>query len=145
MQPVVLYAEDEPNDVFFLQLAFQQAGVTAPLMIVTNGLEAEEYLFGRGNFADRQKFPVPTLVILDINMPIKSGLEVLETMRSDAALRAVPVIILSSSAQGGDIERAQGLGIEAYVVKPSNPTELTRWVSSLRPRWFDPSPATEER
>lgn len=144
MQPAVLYAEDEPNDVFFLQLAFQQAGVTAPLMIVTNGLEAEEYLFGRGIFADRRQFPLPTLVILDINMPIKSGLEVLETMRSDAALRSLPVIILSSSAQAGDIERAESLGIEAYVVKPSNPTELTRWVSSLRPRWLDPS-ATAER
>jgi CheY-like chemotaxis protein len=115
-----LVAEDDENDVFFLQRAFQQAKVENPLNVVRDGQEAIEYLSGEGKFSDRTLYPLPHLLILDIKMPRKTGLDVLDWLREQPELRCVPVVVLSSSAHRTDIERAYELGANAFVVKPAS-------------------------
>src|SRR5262245_35498859 len=115
----VLIAEDDENDVFFLQRAFQQAKIENPLHVVRDGQEAIEYLSGTGSFSDRNAHPLPYLFILDLKMPRKTGMDVLVWLQEQPELRSVPVLILSSSAQLGDIERAYELGANAFIVKPA--------------------------
>jgi len=115
-----LVAEDDENDVFFLQRAFQQAKVENPLHVVRDGQEAIDYLSGDGKFSDRNLYPLPQLFILDLKMPRKTGLEVLRWLQEQPELRCLPVLVLSSSAQRTDIETAYELGANAFVVKPAS-------------------------
>src|SRR5215813_6152169 len=101
----ILYAEDEENDVVFLQFAFEQAGLAHPLQAVSDGEEAVEYLSGAGTFHDRQLYPLPCLILLDINMPKQSGFEVLEWIRRQPALQSLPVLMLTSSERPEDQQR----------------------------------------
>lgn len=115
---VILLAEDDPNDVFFMQRALTKAGINSPLQVVRNGQEALEYLGGLGKFNDRGKFPVPSLLLLDLKMPFVDGFEVLTWVRLQPALKQLPVIVLTSSAEDRDRQRAAELGANAYFVKP---------------------------
>ena len=120
----ILYAEDDENDAFFLRRAFKTAEMPCALTVVTDGQEAIDYCRARGAYADRAAHPLPCLILLDLNMPIKSGIEVLEWIRREPSLAAIPVIILSSSLQASDIHLAYSRGARAYLVKPSVPDEL---------------------
>ena len=128
----VLYAEDEENDVFLMQRAFKKAGVTNPLRTVSDGARAIRYLEGADEFADRARFPLPCLLLLDLNLPRKSGLEVLKWARAQPAFRPLPIIILTSSNQDRDIGNAYTLGANGYLVKPASPDKLLELVASLR-------------
>jgi CheY-like chemotaxis protein len=130
----ILYAEDEENDAFFLRRAFHEAGIAHPLVVVTDGQEAIDYCSGEGAYADRSKNPLPCLALLDLNMPKKSGLQVLEWMRQN--LPTVPVIILTSSLQDSDIDRAYRHGASAYLAKPSHPDGLLAMTQALRDFWL---------
>ncbi len=92
----ILYAEDEEDDIFFMQRAFSAAGITYPLITVPDGQEAIDYLQGGGRYANRDEFPVPYLLLLDLNLPRKSGLDVLKWIRNEPAVSTLPVIVLSS-------------------------------------------------
>src|ERR1041385_1639055 len=116
----LLIAEDDENDLFFLQRAFEAANVKNPIRIVRDGQEAIDYLSGIGTFADRIQFPLPYLLMLDLKMPRKTGMDVLEWLSEQAELRCLPVVVFSSSANRKDIERAYELGANAFVVKPSS-------------------------
>ena len=116
--PVILLAEDDPNDVFFMQRAFARAGADFPLRVVGNGQEAVDYLSGTGKFGDRAEFPLPSLVLLDLKMPYMSGFEVLTWIRMHSLLKDLAVIVLTSSAEERDRQRAAELGTKAYFVKP---------------------------
>jgi len=116
----LLVAEDDENDVFFLQRAFQQAKVENPLHVVRDGQETIDYLSGDGKFSDRNLYPLPYLVILDLKMPGKNGLDVLRWLHEQPELRCLPVLVLTSSAQQADIEKAYELGANAFVVKPAS-------------------------
>src|SRR5262245_28825507 len=117
LQPV-LYAEDEDNDVFLMRRAFERAGVENALQVVGDGTKAIQYLSGAGEFADRRRFPMPCLVLLDLNLPRRSGLEVLKWLREQPALQELPVVMLTSSLQDCDIGSAYNLGANGYLVKP---------------------------
>jgi len=132
----VLYVEDDPNDVFLLQRAFQKAGVDVALASVGDGLEAEDYLAGRGAYGDRAKHPLPSLVLLDLKLPKKSGLEVLEWLRGQPDLRVIPVIVLTSSQDRGDVWRAYELGANSYLVKPAQIGTLVDIVKALSGYWM---------
>ncbi|MDB6034921.1 MAG: two-component system response regulator [Verrucomicrobiales bacterium] len=136
--PPVLYVEDDKNDVLFMKLAFQAAALPYPLQIVWNGQEGLDYLAGAGKFSDRKAFPSPLLVLLDLNLPLKSGFEVLEWIRHQPPLQSLPVVIFSSSAQTHDIERAGALGASEYVEKLSNPTQLGTVLKRLEATWLLP-------
>jgi CheY-like chemotaxis protein len=128
----VLYAEDDENDVFLMQRAFRKADVANPLHVATDGAEAIRYLEGSGEYSDRRRFPMPSLVMLDLNLPRRSGLEVLRWIRDHPTLRALPVVIFTSSNQKRDISSAYAFGANGYLVKPPNPDKLIDLVASLR-------------
>jgi CheY-like chemotaxis protein len=132
----VLYVEDDQNDAYFLQRAFRQTGVANSLIVVPNGQEAIDYVSGSGQYADRNEHPLPCLALLDLHLPKKSGIEVLTWFRNQATNRTLPIIILTSSAQDGDIERAYLCGANAYLVKPSQPEELSVMVKAIKDFWL---------
>src|SRR5437867_11350432 len=93
----VLLVEDDLNDIFLVKRAFKIARIENPLQVVTDGLEAMQYLRGDGKYADRKEHPLPKLIVMDIRMPRKTGFEVLEWVKSDGPLRRIPAVIVSSS------------------------------------------------
>jgi CheY-like chemotaxis protein len=131
----ILLVEDNPDDVFFVKRAFTQAGVENPIHVVSSGQEAIEYLQGDRDFSDRQKFPMPGLVLLDLKMPRVSGFDVIEWMRKDRRAKLIPVVILSSSALPDDVNRAYALGANAYMVKPPSIDALQRLFETIFKFW----------
>ena len=115
-QSIFLLVEDNEDDVFFMERAFQQAGVHNPLHVVRNGEEAIEYLSGQNDFSDRERYPLPDLIFLDLKMPGVNGFEVLKWM-SEQSLK-LPVAVLTSSPEEIDRQRAFDLGAECYLLKP---------------------------
>ena len=132
----VLYADDDDNDVFLMQRAFNQTEIPNPLQIVTDGKMAVDYLAGVGPFANRDEHPVPCLVLLDLNMPGKSGLEVLKWVRAQPATSTLPVVVLTSSNQQTDIHRAYLQGANGYLIKPGKPAELLVMVKGIKDYWL---------
>ncbi len=100
---LILYAEDEENDVFFLERAFKIAGLPHSLCVVADGEEAIQYLAGVGPFANRTCHPLPALLLLDINMPKRTGLEVLEWLRQQSHFKSMPVLMFPSSSRREDV------------------------------------------
>ena len=141
LQPV-LYAEDEDNDAFLMQRAFAKAGVGNPLQIVSDGAAAIRYLSGTGEFSDRSQFPFPILVLLDLNLPRQSGLEVLEWCRAKRGLHDLQIVILTSSSQIRDISSAYSLGANGYLVKPPSSDKLIELVTALRDACLTPGAPT---
>lgn len=128
----ILLVEDNEDDVFLMQRAFQKSGLANPLAVVTDGDQAIAYLNGSANYGDRRQFPWPVLVLLDLNLPRKSGLEVLEEIRRSPPTRALPVYILSASARPIDVRRALETGANAYLVKPGRVDELAGLTLALQ-------------
>src|SRR5688572_21937770 len=120
----ILLVEDRDEDVFLLRYAFKRAEIKNPIHVAADGQEAVDYLAGTGKFADRAKFPLPGVVLLDLQLPIKMGLEVLEWIREQPSLRTLIVIILSSSIHEGDVRHAYELGVNAFLVKPASSDAL---------------------
>ncbi len=131
-----LLVEDDPDHVLLIQRAFAKAGLVNPLRIVRDGEEAIDYLAGHGDFADRSRHPLPSLVLLDIKLPKRSGLEVLQWLRGQAAFRMTPVVMLTSSADSDDIARAYALGVSSYLVKPVLFDDLLTMVKSAGMYWM---------
>ena len=132
----ILHAEDDENDVFFLNLAFQDLGSPHTLQSVPDGEQAIDYLEGTGIFADRANYPLPAFVILDLNMPKKTGLEVLEWIRLQPQFKSLPVVMLTSSLRQEDMDRARQLGVDDYLLKVSHPWQLSEMVKALLDRWL---------
>jgi CheY-like chemotaxis protein len=132
----ILIAEDLPDDVVLLKHAFAKAGVSAPLHFVTDGQEAVEYLNGDSPFDDRVRYPLPGLVLLDLNMPRLNGFDVLKWVRAQAGLCRVPIVVFTSSEQPGDVNRAYELGANSYLVKPPALTDLQRIARHLGDYWL---------
>ena len=118
--PIVLLVDDSENDATLMRAVFGRAGFVQPLQLTRDGDETIAYLRGDGIYHDRGQFPLPTAVLLDLNMPRKSGFEVLEWIRQQPELRRLRVYILSASSRAEDIARAYDLGANSYLVKPSN-------------------------
>src|SRR5690242_6908739 len=113
----ILLAEDNEHDVFFMERAFAQAKVTAPLVAVPDGQQAIWYLEGRGMYADREKYPEPRLMLLDLKMPRLDGFDVLVWIQQHPELcESVPVLVLSTSGQESDKEKAFRLGAHDYLI-----------------------------
>jgi CheY-like chemotaxis protein len=137
MNPVpILYVEDEESDVILFRHVLERAGIQNPLRTVHDGKAAKEYLAGTASFEDRQRYPLPGLVLLDLNLPYWSGLEVLDWIRQQPQLRRLPVLIFSSSNRPDDIARAYDLGANGYLVKPSALGDLRSMVLALRDYWL---------
>lgn len=132
----VLYVEDEECDQLFMRRAFQKAGLAEALRAVGDGREAIDYLAGTGVFTDRGQYPLPSVVLLDLNLPLLSGFEVLEWMKKRPELAALPVVVFSSSTRQDDKLKAAELGASDYVEKPTSGTKFGDVVGRLRERWL---------
>ena len=114
----ILQVEDDANDVFLLQRAFREVALANPVRVVTDGQMAVEYLAGHGKFTNRQEFPLPGLVLLDLKLPHKSGREVLQWIRAQTSFRRIIVIVFTAGEYAGDIGLAYDLGANAFLLKP---------------------------
>ena len=123
-QATILLAEDDQNDVFFMQRAFSQARLLNPLKVVRDGEETIHYLQGEGVYADRVQYPFPVLLLLDLRMPRRNGFEVLEWLRQQPGLKRLTVVVLTSSKEGPDINRSYDLGANSYLIKPPDADTL---------------------
>jgi CheY-like chemotaxis protein len=132
--PVILLAEDNPKDVDLTTRALAQAKLANRLDVVGDGVEVLEYLRREGAFADREP-EEPAVVLLDIKMPRKDGLEVLREIRADPQLRRLPVVILTSSREEQDLVAGYDLGANAYVVKPVDFDDFIGAVKQLGVFW----------
>ena len=132
----ILQVEDDPNDVFFLQRAMKKAGVTNPIHAVGDGREAIEYLTGAGQYADREKYPFPCLVLLDLKLPHVMGLDVLSWIRKQPGTRLAVVVMLTASALEDDVAAAYSLGANAFLRKPTEASELESMVKAIRDFWL---------
>jgi CheY-like chemotaxis protein len=132
----VLLAEDDDNDVTFLRRAFRQAEITNPLQVVSDGQAAIDYLSGNGPFSDRSQYPLPALVLLDLKMPRKTGLEALQWIRDQQNFFALPIIMLTSSVHPTEIGAAYHAGANAFVTKPSGIPERTELAKMIKGFWL---------
>ena len=131
----VLLVEDDPNEVFLMQRAFQKARLNTPLFVVRDGQEAIDYLNRQDKFADTTRFPEPSLMLLDLKMPRKNGFEVLEWVRQQPGLKRLVVVVLTSSNQIADIDRAYDLGANSYAVKPGDFETTINLVKTFDSYW----------
>jgi CheY-like chemotaxis protein len=127
--------EDEEDDVFFMRQAMKKTGVLNPLQVASNGQEAIDYFKGTGKFADREEFPLPCLVLLDLKLPRVMGLDVLKWIREQPEAATI-VVILTSSKEEADIATAYRLGANGYLVKPSHLPQLTDMARSIKDFWL---------
>ena len=135
--PTVLYVEDEESDLLFMQVAFRNAGISHALQAVDNGRDAMDYLSGNGKFANRQEHPLPAMVLLDLNLPVVSGFEVLEWLRRSSSFPDLPVVVFSSSSREEDKAKASELGATDYVEKPGSGLHFGKVVERIKARWLN--------
>lgn len=129
--PTVLFVDDSENDMILMRRAFKKGEFRFSQQEVHNGEQAIAYLSGEGVYSDRSKYPLPSLVLMDLNMPMKSGFDVLQWIRTQPHLKRVSVMILTASQREEDVMRSFELGAASFLVKPSNLQALTDMVRSL--------------
>ncbi|HVV01275.1 MAG TPA: response regulator [Verrucomicrobiae bacterium] len=142
----ILLVEDNEDDVFFMKRAMKAAQITNPLFVAVDGQEAVDYFSGMGRFSERSAFPLPGLVFLDLKLPKKRGLDVLEWIRNQREFRRVVVVILTSSQEPNDLRQAYAIGVNSYLVKPARTSELEALMRAVKNYWiefnvFDPGQA----
>jgi CheY-like chemotaxis protein len=125
---VILLAEDNPDDAFIFQIMFRRAKLPQTLHIVHDGEQVMDWISGTGQYADRQKFPMPHLLLLDLKMPVKTGFDVLEWLQARTESKELPVAILSSSDDSKDVQRAKQFGVDAYFVKSADLKDVTQYL-----------------
>jgi CheY-like chemotaxis protein len=133
LKPILL-VEDNPKDIELTLAALADNRLANEVIVVRDGEEALDYLFRRGIFKLRAAGN-PAVVLLDLKLPKVDGLEVLEQIKTDAMLRTVPVVMLTSSREEPDLSRSYKLGVNAYVVKPVNFTEFTQAIREIGLFW----------
>ena len=134
---VLLHVEDDPNDVLLLQRAFKKINSPIAIQAVTDGDKAVAYLNGSDEYTDREKYPLPAVVLLDLKMPRKTGLEVLAWIRADQKVRRLVVIVFTSSKHDEDVNKAYDLGANSYLVKPVGFEMLVEVAKMIQQYWIN--------
>jgi len=130
-KPTILLVDDCENDRFLMRAAFKMAKCDILLQEVHNGEEALAYLQGEGAYSDRNEYPFPTVMLLDLNMPKMNGFDVLCWVRAHPVLKFLPISILTASIRGEDVQRSFDLGASSFLVKPSNLDTLAAMMRCL--------------
>jgi CheY-like chemotaxis protein len=134
--PLILIVEDNSDDVILLKRAFAKAGVSNPLHTVSSGRQAIQYLSGEGPFADRERFPIPSVILLDLQMPDGDGFDVLQWIRNKFPQGGLLVVVLTRVEEIKKINRAYALGANSFLTKPSNPEELQELINIFGGYWL---------
>jgi CheY-like chemotaxis protein len=133
---VILIVEDLENDIVLMRKAFERASLSNPVQVVRDGEEAISYLNGDGKYANRAEYPLPALVLLDLKLPRMDGFEVLSWIRQQEGIRGLPVIVLTSSNQMRDVNRAYNLGANSFFVKEFDFQHAVHLSQLLREYWL---------
>ncbi len=137
MMMPLLIADDDPEDRFLLKESLRQNGIVQQLYFVEDGAQALAFLRHEPPFQDVEMFPYPGMVLVDLNMPKLSGLEVLKEIRNDPNLAIIPVVVLTTSKQDEDLVRSYGAGANSFISKPMDFSELVKVMGSLKDYWFE--------
>ena len=132
----ILLVEDNPDDVELTLHAFKRSKLVNRIRVIRDGAEALDYLFGDGEFADRDVLDVPHLILLDLKLPKVSGIEVLRRIRGDPRTRSIPVVAMTSSREERDIAETYKLGLNSYIVKPVDFDQFGKIVEELGYYWL---------
>ena len=135
MANTILLAEDSPDDVTLFLDVLRKSGLRNPVMVVHDGVEAIQYLKGEGKFAERDEYPLPSILMLDLRMPRLDGFHVLEWIYAQTHLTDLLVIVLSHYGETHDINRAYTLGAHSFLLKPFTQKDLTDLASYFDGRW----------
>jgi two-component system response regulator len=128
-QKEILLVEDNPDDVELTRLAFEEAQVANRMIVAKDGADALDYLFARGAHAGRNPADLPSIVLLDLNLPKLDGREVLQAIRAEPATHDLPVVVLTTSAEPFDVEASYALGVNSYIQKP---VDFEQFVAAVR-------------
>ena len=134
---IILIADDDAEDRMLVKEALDESRLTNHMQFVENGEELMDYLHNRGKYADKQKYPTPGLILLDLNMPKKDGREALKEIKGDDHLRVIPVVVLTTSKAEEDILRTYDLGVSSFITKPVTFASLVDVMKTLRKYWFE--------
>jgi CheY-like chemotaxis protein len=137
VRKTVLVADDDANDISLLKRAFLRAGIDIHLKVARDGEEAIQYLHGDEPYADRAEFPIPKLLLLDLKMPRTDGFEVLEWIRKQSGLRRLLIVVMTSSDEPQDVDRAYDLGANSFLRKPDDFTNLIKISQKLHDYWIE--------
>jgi CheY-like chemotaxis protein len=133
----ILVIEDDPNDLFFIKRAFSAMHTTCHMIAVGDGADAIDYLRGVDDYANRERFPIPALILMDLKMPRVDGFEFLGWLRREPGLKIIPVVVFSSSNLEDDVARAYQLGANSFIVKLQDNTRLPETLKTLASYWLD--------
>jgi CheY-like chemotaxis protein len=137
---VMLYVEDEEGDRLLMQMGFTNEGIQASLRLVNNGKLAVDYLTGAGEYGDRQAYPLPAVVLLDLNLPEIHGFDVLKWIRAHPLHSRMPVVVFTSSQRDDDRARAKLLGANDFLLKPNSANGFRQVARILNQRWLAAAP-----
>jgi CheY-like chemotaxis protein len=132
----ILLVEDDYNDVLLIQRAFRKVEIEPPLAIVSDGDEAIAYFTRQGKYTDTETYPTPLMILLDLKLPRRSGLEVLAWIRQHPQFKRLLVVVLTSSQEHSDIAQAYDLGANSYLVKPINFNDFVTLIKLINAYWF---------
>jgi len=135
----ILMADDDADDRMFAEEALEEARFTNVLYTVEDGVELMDYLNHRGAFSDQAAYPLPNLILLDLNMPRKDGREALTEIKAhpDSAIHSIPIVILTTSDSEADVQQAYDLGVSSYITKPVTFDGLVDIMKTLKMYWFE--------
>jgi len=134
--PTILLVEDTPSDAALIRRGFDKTNVLNPIVWVKNGQEALAYLSGLGQYGDRIRYPLPALILLDLDLPEMTGFELLQWKRTQPYIRRIPAVVLTIDKATSAINAAYDLGANSYLVKPGDPEEIMRIVKSIQEYWL---------
>ncbi len=133
-KPRILLVEDNPGDIRLTQEAFKESSLDIQMDVVTDGEMALDFLFKKGRYAEAIK---PDVVLLDLNLPKKNGIEVLKEVKADETLKRIPVIVLTTSDADHDISKAYGLHANCYILKPVDFDDFAKVIRLIESFWFN--------
>ncbi|WP_205503363.1 response regulator [Rufibacter psychrotolerans] len=133
----ILIADDDAEDRMLLKEALEENHLKNEVHFVENGEELMDFLHNRGKYTDKRKYPLPGLILLDLNMPKKDGREALKEIKQDADLKHLPVVVLTTSKAEEDILKTYDLGVSSFITKPVTFASLVEMTKTLTDYWFD--------
>jgi CheY-like chemotaxis protein len=136
-QCTILIVDDDENDIFFVKRAFTEINVHCTFQVLKNGQEVIDYLNGEEQYADRDEYPMPMMILMDLKMPVMDGFEVLSWIRSRPGIKVIPTIIFSSSDLPLDITRAYELGANSFMTKSVTYDGLLLKLQTLSQYWLE--------